>query len=273
MALTLPSFKTAATDELCREIAKKSKGICFLGFSRGKDSLAAWLNLKRYFKRIIPFHCASYPCLKHVKDTLDYYERVMETKILRLVGEEVPMACSRFMYQTADDIDELTELDIPDYSKLDILETLRYEFNLPRAWCAFGISANDSIDRRIYCAQYLGKNKSNMTFYPCWDWPRAEIKKAIKEAGIKVSGEYRYISRTLGGVPSYTCNEIYKKYYPEDWERILAIYPLAEAKTLREIYLDRIFERRKKEGVVDDSDETDAELEESAADVMPELGM
>ena len=70
----LPTFNTDVTDALCKEIANKSKGVCFLGFSHGKDSVLAFLQLSRYFKRIIPFHCASVPHLKFVDAILDYYE-------------------------------------------------------------------------------------------------------------------------------------------------------------------------------------------------------
>lgn len=268
MNLTLPTFKTEATDALCKEIAKKSKGVVFLGFSRGKDSLAAWLNLKRYFKKVIPFHCASYPGLKHVKDTLDYYEEAMETKILRLVGEELPLCLANMMYQTCDDLEELEELETPHFSKLDIVESLRYEFNLPKAWCAFGIAMSDSIDRRIYCQKTGGKNPQNKTFYPCFDWPRAEIVDAVRQSGLMLSGEYRWTSRTLGGVPSATCNKIYREHYPEDYERIRSMYPLTEAKTIRERMLDRAYERRRAEGIVADESMED---EDDGIDAMPEM--
>lgn len=270
-----PSFSTPATDELCRTIAKKSKGVCFLGFSRGKDSLCAYLQLLKYFKKdnIIPFHCASFPCLRHVKDTLDYFERVLETKILRLVGPELEGCLQRGLYQTVDDLEELEAMDDAEYSMLDRVEYLRYTFNYPKAWCAFGIMANDSIDRQIYCKKIQGRNPQNMTFYPCWDWPRSEVLKAVRESGVQLSGEYRYTSRTMGGPPSKSCNEIFKKHYPEDWNTVLAMYPLAEAKTLRELYLDRVFERRKAQGIVAEQTEEEAALEESAADRMTDIGM
>lgn len=273
--LNLPTFSTPDTDELCRTIAKKSKGTVFLGFSRGKDSLCAYLQLLKYFKKdnIIPFHCASFPCLRHVKETLDYYERVLETRILRLAGPELHGCLIRGLYQTADELDELEELDQAEYSMLDRVEYLRYTFNYPRAWCAFGIMANDSIDRQIYCKKIEGRNPQNLTFYPCWDWPRAEVLKAVRDSGVKLSGEYRYAGRTLGGPPSATCNKIYKEHYPEDWNTILAMYPLAEAKTLRELYLDRAYERRKAMGIVQNETEEDIAAEEAAADAMPDIGV
>ena len=280
MALKLPTFTTPASEELCKEIARKSNGTIFLGFSRGKDSLCAWLQCKKYFHTIIPVHCASYPGLKHTEAALKYYEKAMTddpirkpVHILRMVGEELQMALRRGMYQTAEDLEEIEELDGEDYSKLDVLEELRYVFNLPRAWCAFGISMSDSIDRRIYIKKTGGKNEDHKSFYPCLDWPRAEILRAVRESGVKLSGEYRWASRTLGGVPSATCNRIYKAHYPEDWERIQAMYPLCWAKTLREKYLDLAFERRKAMGIVADDSDEDAEAEESAADLMPEMGI
>lgn len=271
MAILLPTYKTEATDKLCLDIAKRSNNVVFCAFSRGKDSLCTYLQLRRFFKKdnIIPFHCASYPGLKHVKDTLDYYERTLETRILRLVGPELHSCLIRGLYQTTEDLVELEDLDKDEFSMLDMLEYLRYEFNLPRAWCAFGIMANDSIDRRIYCNKIQGKNPQNMTFYPCWDWPRAEVLRTIRESGLRLSGEYKYNNRTLGGPPSDSCNRIFREHYPEDWNRVLAMYPLAMAKTLREFYLDRAYEKRKAMGIVPDESQESADEEESAADEMP----
>ena len=129
-------------------------------FSRGKDSLCAWINLRKYFSRIIPFHCSSIPHMEFVDRTLDYYEMMFQTKILRMVGEDLTMALVRHVYQEypweCDSIDE--EIGpIEDYNKLLILSYLRKEYNLPRAWCAVGISMYDSIDRMIYCKKYKGK--------------------------------------------------------------------------------------------------------------------
>lgn len=237
----LTTITTPSTDALCREIAQKSHGTCFLMFSGGKDSVAAWVHLSGYFKRIIPFHCASIPHLKYKEKMLDYYETMFQTRILRLMGEDLKMALVRHIYQLTpwecDQIDEEIG-EVEDYGKLDILEYLRKEFSLPRAWCAVGISANDSIDRRIYCNKTGGKNKSNRTFYPCWDWTRSQLLEAIREAGMGISPEYRYCKRSMGGVPSATYNKVLMEHFPDDWKETLRWYPLAEAKNWREKMID-----------------------------------
>ena len=237
---------TPDSDSLCRDIAKRSKGVCFLGLSGGKDSLCAWLNLRRRFKRIIPFHCTSWPGMAFERQYFDYLQDMMGTRILRLVGEDYPMALTRMMYQPWKDADMIADMPILNYSKLDILEYLRYKFNLPNAWCAFGISASDSIDRAIYCKRTGGKNPANKTFYPCYDWPRKDILQAVIDSGLKLPSSYRYVNRTMGNVPGIVTNEILKKHYPEDWQRFLALYPLAEAKTVREHILDREWAAAKK---------------------------
>lgn len=239
--MNLPLYSTEATDALCREIAQKSHGVCFAMVSRGKDSLCAWLQLRRYFKRIVPFHCATVPGYRFADEYLDYLEAAFGTKILRMMGEDLKMALARHVYQTSpwecDEIDEAFP-SVEDYTKLDVLDYLRMKFNLPRAWCAVGISQNDSIDRLIYCRKNGGKNPSNRTFYPCYDWPRDEMLNAIWQAEVLVAPEYKYTKRSMGGVPSATYNKVMMEHFPQDWETTRKWYPLAEVKNIREEMID-----------------------------------
>ena len=55
-----------------------------LAFSTGKDSIAAWLQMRRYFKRIVPYYCYSVPNLGFVERSLAYYEDFFGTHIYRL---------------------------------------------------------------------------------------------------------------------------------------------------------------------------------------------
>ena len=239
--MNLPTYNSSATDELCQEIAKKSHGVCLLMLSRGKDSLCAWLQLRRYFKRIVPFHCCTLPGSVMAAEYLDYLEYQFQTRILRMMGEDLRMGLQRYFYQATPwqcDAIDAEWGDSPAYSKLDVLEYLRMKFNLPRAWCAVGISKNDSIDRLIYCRKTGGKNESHRTFYPCWDWPRSELINAIDEAGLLVAPEYKYTKRSMGGVPCATYNRIMERHFPQDWELTKKWWPLAEAKNIREEMID-----------------------------------
>ena len=238
--MTLPMYSTEATDSLCREIAKKSHGTIFCLLSRGKDSLCAYLQCLKFFNRIICVHCATVPGYRFADEYLDYLEAMLNTRILRMMGEDLKMALVRHIYQETpwecDVIDEVFP-DV-DYTKLDVLEYLRMKFNLPRAWCAVGIGKNDSIDRLIYCRKTGGKNVSNRTFYPCWDWPREELLNAITDAGLVLAPEYKYTKRSMGGIPSATYNKVMMEHFPQDWELTKKWYPLAEVKNVREDMID-----------------------------------
>lgn len=237
--MNLPTFSTEATDELCRDIAKKSHGTIFCMMSRGKDSLCAYLQCCKYFQRVIPFHCALIPGYVYATEYLDYLEAALNVRILRMMSEDLRVSLSRYAYQDTPwecaAIDEAFTGEI--YSKLDVLEYLRMKFNLPRAWCAVGISKNDSIDRLIYCRKNNGRNESHRTFYPCWDWPREELLNAIGNAGLCVAPEYKYSKRSLG-VPGAAYNKILMEHFPRDWETTKMWYPLAEAKNYREELID-----------------------------------
>ena len=239
--INLPCFSTPATDALCTEIAKKSHGTVFCMLSRGKDSLCAWLQLRRFFNRIIPFTCNTLPDYEYADEYLDYLEGAFGTRILRMMGEDLKMGLARHAYQDSpwacDEIDEAFG-EVEDYTKLDVLEYLRMKFNLPRAWCAVGISQNDSIDRLIYCRKNGGLNKSNRTFYPCFDWPKEELLNALWYSGLMVAPEYKYTKRSMGGVPSATYNKVMMEHFPRDWERTKKWFPLAEVKNVREEMID-----------------------------------
>lgn len=238
--MILPMYGTEATDSLCNEIAKKSHGTIFCMMSRGKDSLVAYLNCLKFFQRVIPFHCATVPGYRFSDEYLDYLEAMLNTRILRMMGEDLKMALVRHIYQESPWECDVIDQVFPDrdYTKLDVLEYLRMKFNLPRAWCAVGISKNDSIDRLIYCRKTGGKNVGNRTFYPCWDWPREEMLRAITDAGLVLSPEYKYVNRSMGGVPSATYNKVMMEHFPQDWELTKKWYPLAEVKNVREDMID-----------------------------------
>ena len=261
----LPTFSTPATDALCKEIAKKSHGVCFLGFSRGKDSLAAWQQCRRYFDRVIPFHAAWIPGLRFAEETLRYYEDEFDTHILRMMEASLSSDLLQGIYQLREDAPYIGSLGWHRFDKLELLEFLRAKFNLPRAWCAFGINACDSQDRRIQCVQFKGRHETNRSFYPTWDWPHKEIVRVGEEAGLKLSSEYRYTSRTIEGTPSATHTLILKEHYPEDFKLLKAFYPLCEAKVFRERLNERVLDEMKADRIRNGGKKADAGEGDGAA--------
>ena len=224
---------TEATVDLCERIALRCKGACILGFSRGKDSIAAWLWLRQFFDRIIPFHCASVPHLQFVDESLDYYEDWFDTPIERCASGDMTKALGSLYYQTPDALDGIWDIRMPSFDNHDVVAVMRKKYSVPNAWCAFGINMSDSIDRRIYVKKYQGKIDHWRSFYPCFDWSRKQILEIVRESGIKLPKDYLMANRTLAGVPGIRHMERMKEVCPNDYERVKEYYPLIESQLAR----------------------------------------
>ncbi len=224
---------TETTRRLCEEISKLASGICLLGFSRGKDSIAAWIYLKQFFHTIIPFHCAAVPHLSFVDASLEYYEKVFNTKIIRCLSGEVSGGINKLIYQPLEDEEEIDAMELWEYDNHDIIEILKAEYNVPDVWCAFGINMTDSIDRRIYVKKNQGRNDERKTFYPCFDWTKQQIIEAIDQAGIKLPRDYLLANRSFAGIPNYRHIARMDEVFPDDMEKIETLFPFIRAQLAR----------------------------------------
>jgi len=227
-------FETPATRALCEKIAELSGGVALLGFSRGKDSVAAWLYLLRFFDRIIPFHCSSVPHLGFVDRSLNYYETFFGTKIHRFMDGAVLGDVYDLIWQPPTAEAELDRLRLFEFSRHALAARLMDAHGVPDAWIAWGINASDSIDRQIYVKKYQGRVAANRSFYPTFDWKRADIMRVLDAAGVKLAGDYLIANRTLAGVPTYRHAARMRDVYPEDWDRVLCMFPMLEAELARQ---------------------------------------
>ena len=77
------NLRHKTSSEMCEQMAAECD-TAILAFSTGKDSIAAWLQMRKYFKRIIPYYCYTVPGLTFVEESLKYYEDFFGTHICRL---------------------------------------------------------------------------------------------------------------------------------------------------------------------------------------------
>lgn len=220
---------TEASRRLCKAIAAQSGGVCFLGFSRGKDAIVAWLWLREYFARIIPFHVTMAPGLSFIEESFAYYESRFATKIERFCDGVLVDSVDRCVYQPIEDVEAIDAMALRKYDNHAIVAALRTKHGLPDAWCAYGINASDSLTRRIYVNKYEGRIERWKSFYPCFDWKRAEILAALEESGIKLPRDYLLYNRSFSGLPEAATIENMRKLMPGDYARLRDCYPLLDA--------------------------------------------
>lgn len=220
--------------ELCAGMSAECD-TCILAFSTGKDSIAAWLQLRKYFKRIIPYYCYSVPGLKFVEDSLRYYEEFFETRIYRMEHRSFYRKLNALVFQPPEHYAKLKQMDLPgdEYDDELIGELIREAGQLPTAaYVATGVRMADSPRRRISIKKNGAINHNQKRFYPVYDWKKADLLTAIDEAGVKLPVDYKLFGRTFDGL-DYRFLKPIKENFPDDYAKIIEWYPLAELELYR----------------------------------------
>lgn len=92
----MPRFPNS--DALCEHIRRESDTV-LLSFSRGKDSIAAYVKLRKHGFRIVPVHYYLVPGLSFIEESLRYYEQVFGTHIYQLPAPALYTMWNEFVYQ------------------------------------------------------------------------------------------------------------------------------------------------------------------------------
>lgn len=87
-----------SSEQIRADLADEGNPV-LLGFSRGKDSLAAWLALREAGVRVVPYHLYLVPGLTFVADSLAFYEDFFDTKIINLLHPSLYRWLNSFLFQ------------------------------------------------------------------------------------------------------------------------------------------------------------------------------
>jgi hypothetical protein len=230
--MTLPS------EEVIKKIASRTDEIT-LAFSCGKDSIAAWLAIRPHFKKIVPVYMFLIPELEFVEKSLQYYEDFFETHILRVAHPSLYRMLRHFVFQSPENMGVLCQWDIPVVDYQDVIESVQIDQSLTSdSYHATGVRAADSPIRGMIVRKYGAINEKKKTFWPIWDWRKDRLVTVIKESRVKLPIDYKLFGRSFDGIDFRFLVQI-KKYFPDDYGRILDFFPLAEAEIKRRIYGER----------------------------------
>lgn len=226
------SYTTSA--ELCEQMAQECD-TAILAFSCGKDSIAAWLQMRKYFKRIVPYYCYLVPELEFVEKSLKYYENFFGCHIYRLPHASLYRLLRNLVFQPPQNVSKIADAPLVDdnYDDTMIGEIIRARANLPYdAYVGNGVRMADSPMRRLGIKNHGAVNHSQGKFYPIYDWKKADIIAALDEANVKLPIDYKLFGRTFDGI-DYRFLKPIKDNFPRDYERIITWYPLAELELFR----------------------------------------
>ena len=237
------------SEELCEQMAAECD-TAILAFSTGKDSIAAWLQMRKYFKRIVPYYCYVVPGLQFVERNLEYYEDFFGCHIYRLPHRSFFRMLGGYMDQPPKRANVIYEAKLPTeqtYNDDTIGDIIRRCENLPdAAYIGTGVRMADSPFRRVGIMTHGAVNHNAKRFYPVYDWKKDDLIRAFDDAKIKLPIDYRMFGRTFDGL-DYRFLKPLQEWFPEDYDRILEWFPFAEVEIARRDGVTAVKKRKRHE--------------------------
>lgn len=224
------------SETLCQYMAERCNRRTVLSFSGGKDSLAAWLQLRDYFDEIVPFYMYLIPDLEFAEQGLTYYENFFDTRIIRLPHPSLYRMLGTWVFQPPQHCLLLESIGMAKFDYDDVYECVKKDYKLPDGiFTALGVRAADSPNRHTAMKRYGPVNETRQVFYPVYDWKKARLMQGIRESGAKLAPDYALFARSFDGI-DYRFLAPIKEHYPNDYARILEFFPLAELELKRMEY-------------------------------------
>lgn len=224
---------------LNRYVSEQHSGVCLLAFSCGKDSIAAWLELKKYFHTIIPAYRYLVPGLEFVEESLRYYEDYFETRIIRMPHVSLYRMLNEFVFQAPENLSTIERAGLASFAYEDIDRIIKEDLALDKnLLCANGVRMCDSPMRRISIKAHGPINFKKNSFCAVYDWNKADVMGAIESAGVKLPVDYALWGRSFDGI-DYRFMKPLREHFPEDYERILEFFPLVELEMKLEYRAER----------------------------------
>ena len=230
--ISIPGVTPSA--ELRQQLAAEDRSV-LLSFSRGKDSLAAWLALRDAGATVIPYHLHLVPGLEFVRESLAYYTDWFgcETPILDLPHPSLYRWLTNFTYTPPERCPVIEAARLPRYTYEHVNAAVRDHFGLPEdTWVCDGVRAADSPNRRMALKSHGPINANMRTQKVVWDWRKADVMGAIERVGVQLPPDYLWFGRSFDGLDRRFVSKL-KTYAPDDYARVLKWFPLAELDLLR----------------------------------------
>ena len=207
-----------------------------LAFSRGKDSIAAWIALRDAGCDVRPFylHSIPKPLMAFEAESLAYFEATFGgTRIPCYPHPGLYRQLRALVFQPPDRWRTLQAAGLPKLTHEIVNARVRQDYGLPPdTWVADGVRAADSLVRRASLATH-GVYRSRLgKVSPIWDWNKAETMACIKGAGISLPVDYDWFGRSFDGI-DYRFLGPLREHAPDDYAHVLEWFPLADLELFR----------------------------------------
>lgn len=208
-----------------------------LSFSRGKDSIAAWLVLREHFPRIIPVHMHAVPHLSFVDESLAYYEKFFGTHIIDVMHPAGMRTLNQYGFQSPENCSVIELFRIPNLTFNQLFIEIGKDLGLEKPWVATGVRGCDTLVRRTVWKRFGAVTENTHKFKPIIEYTKDDVLKIITANGVKLPYDYVMFGRTIGRTIWGFLKPL-KEHLPDDFERIKDFYPMVDVELLRREYAD-----------------------------------
>ena len=215
---------------LCEWVRARSP-VVMLGMSMGKDSLATLHRLREHWNadEIIAYHLYVAPGMGFIERSAAYYRRTLGIRIVMLPNRSCYRYLNDAVLQPPHTLPVIWGARLPDPSYPDIYWSIAnyVGINDIKPWVAHGIRATDSPMRRMLMERHGPWRPSERVFHPIWDWRIRDVRDVLVKNGTRLPVDYRLFGRSYDGL-DYRFIEPMREHFPEDVERLRALYPLLD---------------------------------------------
>lgn len=213
----------------CERTAQLSGGAVLVALSGGKDSLVTLEVCKATFAHVEAFYMYHVKGLQCVERSVDAAARRCGVRVHKVPHPDLTRIMRSHILRpfTAE------AADVKLLKQADVEKALTARTGIE--WFAYGERAADSFARRLYTRKDDGVRADWKRVYPIWDWLHGDVVGYLKQRKIalperlgandtKVMSGFALRPRPLHWM---------KHHAPDDYARVLEVFPYAEAMVFR----------------------------------------
>lgn len=194
-----------------------------VGYSGGKESLVVLDICFRYFKKVQPYHLYYVPGLSWHEKMYRWCEERYGLDVIKIPCDPVSMFFRYGIYTIPDET-------FPIISQNDIWKYLRIRSGI--WYIAQGERVNDSLARRAWIKNSSSIDMKTGRLFPVSMWKTQEIYDYIKHHKLYLPEEQKRLKHSFRIFDAEDLTYI-KEHHPEDYEKIVHVFPLAGALTVK----------------------------------------
>jgi len=196
-----------------------------VAYSGGKDSLAVLDLCVRAGRHVEAFLMYFVPGMDYTQYWVDYAQKRWGVKVHLYQHFTISYFIRRGVFRSAPDA------SFPLITVEDVIAKAREDAGIE--WVGFGYKLIDSLQRRGWWKRHAetGCDASSKRFSPLLHWNNTHVKAYLSRRGIPCPGIDG--KRSTGMALTPDCMEWLRDQWPDDYRRVLRIFPLAEAQADR----------------------------------------